>query len=463
MHQRSSPFRASAHLSPAWPAAAPENPVGPDAKSRSTPSTPDKPVGPESTAQCEAPLEGLTRLLSSIAARSRHGQAAFDAASMVSAFRRRIVGLELNLCQLTAMEERCIKQFLPEDWASLQAVAAASGGQGIAYVELEAELLPEVLPGLQQLHALDCLSVWAPSQGGSMDFGILSGGQDVLRINVLGTPAKPLDITVSNGVRIEGREHANASIAASQVYRTDEAGKVNARPQPLPRRRATLAFAHSTMPCVGDAALHETLVHLLKAATPTATPTLLSPLADPRAVASALVLCGRFDDSGDFGFDLKNLTVPHAHCVQTLPAEGWLALQDSAERAGEDISWIDLHDAFIITGEFVRKLNQLSPLLSLTVSTPARGIFLGLGKLQGGAARLQEVRLRCGAGKTWALSVPCGVSVLPLGSAPDEAMKRSRVLYEDESGKVAREGLLFPRTPLVTAFSWFDLPSFADD
>jgi hypothetical protein len=382
-------------------------------------------------------------LLLRVANRSAPAAPGFDPKKMATALAGRIVGLELNLCDLNSEEERCLNAWLPEDWAAFQVECTAGGGRGIAYVELNAEFVPDFVAGLQQLDALECVSVWVPARGDSIDFGILSAGNEPLRINILGTPTAPLKITASQGVMIEGKEGWHPNIASSLVYRTDLSGVVSTVPVPLATRVAANS-APPPMPCVGDPELTETLVRLLQE---TARPArCIGDLLDARSVAQALIMCGSFDLLGDFGFNLERLTPQQARRVQALPTEAWTALQESAAQVGEDICWLKLHDVFAVTNSLVRSLNQLSPLFTLSVATPKNGKTINLGKLQNGAARLERVHVRCAPGTQCVVHVPDQVTVLPvLTAAADEETTSCEVIYEDRSGKVQSQRLLNPR------------------
>jgi hypothetical protein len=117
------------------------------------------------------------------------------------------------------------------------------------------------------------------------------------------------------------------------------------------------------MPCVGDTALLATLFDQLRNVV---APQLLAQGTDSNtvarqanAVAKALVLCGRYDSEGSFGFDLTALKADHVRWVENLPPLAWNAIRQSAEKSGECIEWIDPHRTFE-----VRKLaNSIDPAL----------------------------------------------------------------------------------------------------
>jgi len=264
---------------------------------------------------------------------------AFDVPQVAAALRGRISGLELNLCNLAPGEEACLKIFTPQDWEELQAAAASGGGAGIAYVELEAELLAHIRDGLQLLPNLDCVSVWAPLDGGTIDFGNLKGKSEPLRINILGSPENPLAITVLEGTKVQCRDLNSPAIRDSVVYTKSEPGDTNTEQVPL-------GLASPTPPAV----------HV--------------PADDLSVGLNALMRCGRYDASGSFGIDLRNMTSEQVRCVQALGAEVWAALQADAKRAGLKISWLHLHKDVIVDGKLTLALKQLSSLVTLTVATP---------------------------------------------------------------------------------------------
>ena len=264
---------------------------------------------------------------------------AFDVPQVAAALQGRISGFELNLCNLEPDEEACLKTFTPQDWEELQSAAASSGGAGIAYVELEAELLAHIRDGLQLLPNLDCVSVWAPPNGGAIDFGSLKGKCEPLRINILGSPENPLAITVLEGTKVQCRELSSPAIRDSVVYTRSETGDTNSEQVPL-----------------GLASPMPPAVHV--------------PADDLSVGLNALMRCGRYDSSGNFGMDLRNMTSEQVRCVQALGAEVWAALQADAKRAGLKISWLHLHKDVIVDGKLTLALKQLSSLVTLTVATP---------------------------------------------------------------------------------------------
>jgi len=392
------------------------------------------------TAEADKGLEGLLQAVVKRAGLSR----GVDVSALAVALQDRLLGLELNLVEpkLSSELEQCLKAFRREDWSALQSVFSRKGGEGIAYLEIDAALLRHALPGLQQLPNLACVSVKVDGHSGTLDFGALKGKHDSLKINILGAPAAALNIIVAEGLSVEAKEGWHASVRQSQVRTRDSAGVVSEKSVPLAVERV-MPRVEPPLPCVGDVALHRTLVAFFEGVA--LKPQLENVAFDPAAVATALVGCGRFDAWGDFGFDLKQLTPQQVRCVQALPPQAWLALQHSAEQAGEDITWLHLHDAFSVNADLVVSLNQLSPLSRLSVATPPRGIYLGLGKLQGGAARLRELEVRCAPWKKWTISVPVGVEVQPsVQPGPDDAaLSQSRVVFENKLGETAAECLLF--------------------
>ena len=331
--------------------------------------------------------------------------------------RAHLEGGELNLSNLSPAEQDTVRALTVDEWQQLHRVAAANGGIGIGYVECEAEMLPHLMAGLQQLPNLDCLSVWAPAASRTLDFGTL-GQEKPLRVNILGTPEAPLQITACKGIAVEGREAGCKAIQQSVVVTKDAETSVapESRPLPLPRRHDS---PPPRLPSLLATALPANLTAMLR--TVASQPKFEKKPFDPNTVVRALLGCGKFDEQSEFGFDLKKLTPEQVPCIQALPADAWTAVQEAVEEEGWTVAWLDVHEDFHL-GSLAPMLRPLSPLSRITVSAPkGRGFFIDLDKLQGpgAAGRLQEVAVRPRADRAFVISVPHFDEAVRVGLAKD--------------------------------------------
>jgi hypothetical protein len=292
-------------------------------------------------------LQGsLFWLVQKMADRRAPNEAPFDTNKITKALQARLAGGELNLCNLDAEQKSFFEAFTLEDWKQLQVATTLHGAIGIAYIELEAELFDRVQPGLQALSNLDCISVWAPPEGGDVDFDMLKGANGPLRINILGTPKKPLKITVPEWATVEGKESQNRAIQNSVFHTRDASGQVSAESTPLPLARPLLAPAHPLQ----DAGPDDLSIGL-----------------------KTLMRCGTFDASGKFGIDLKNLLPEQVQLIQALGDRLWGVMEADAKRAGLRISWVQLHRDLRIDLALMPSLKKLSSFVTISVATPPPG------------------------------------------------------------------------------------------
>lgn len=282
--------------------------------------------------------QSLIWLVENVADRYKPNKPPFDTKQTAAALRACITGRELKLCNLNAEMKSFLRAMRPEDWTQLQAAPTLLGGMGFGQFEIEADLLDCVLPWLQSLPNIECVSLWAPPDGGSIDFGLLKP----LRINILGTPAMPMEITVLDGVHVEGKESHNRAIQNSVVRKRDASGQVGNESTPLP-------LAHVPV----------TRVHPLQDA----------PSDDLAIGVKALMRCGIFDASGKFGIDITKLSPEHVKLVQVLGDRVWTTLAADARNAGLKVSWVSLHKDLRLDLALVSSLKRLFPLITISVPT----------------------------------------------------------------------------------------------
>jgi hypothetical protein len=400
-------------------------PSGQDPKAVLTAAADSKP------ANNDAVYAAVLKLLRELADRFQPEPPPFDPQEMSWALRACTAGPELNLCKLTLLERTSLAALLAK--ATADDLIAFKDVVGFVYVELDATLLVKTLSALEQLGGLHCISVWAPDEGGALDFGTLQGGgREPLRINILGSPREMLDITVfETGVKLQARETSNRAIQASRVRTRNEAGDVSIQTQPLaPPQKHAPAHRPMHQPTHGREAIEAVRSKLADC------------LPGRPDLAEALAACAGFNPAGDLGFDLGTLASAHARWVDDNPGAAFSTLQLAVKEAGEDISWLHLHDDIGLGEPLLAALNQLEPLLTLRIPAPADKLPLRLDKLQGGNARLQEVQVRPRPRQEdFALVVPCMVDVrLAEGAVvDDETMQRSTVCYAYRSGKQDQE------------------------
>ena len=272
---------------------------------------------------------------------------------------KRVNGLSWNLNRLKPEEESRILRFSADDWLQMQNFCACNGGEGIAYVELDARLLgPKVLAGLHLLCNLECVTVDTTGFEGPIDFGMLRGKEGNLRINIVGEPKGPLNITVRKSVKVEGRNASSLTMARSLVFNRDEFGNIESEGVDLAMPGAIVQRSNPVMPLVGDNNLLASLeTHLKEVA---ASPGFRNDRLDCKAIAQSIVLCGRFDSEDDFGLDFSWLNPLQMRCVQALPPLAWAKMRSGAERAQHSIEWLDIPGC-LETQTLPESLRQLFP------------------------------------------------------------------------------------------------------
>jgi hypothetical protein len=286
---------------------------------------------------------------------------------------------------------------------------------------------------LEKFPNLECLTVWAPKNGGTLDFGHLQG--DKLRINVLGTPDLPSEIIACKGVPVAAGSGSNAALKASWVRRRD-GDTVDKDSVPLGVSTPS-SRAEPPMPCLSDPKLRETLTSMVRTAVANSK---FGPAPiDPAAVADDILRCAEFGESGDFGFDFTKLDPTAVRILQVLPSDAWKAMQDSAEKAGEGIAWVHLHHNFVLNEGLMAGLKQLSPLIQLSLTEPRRGMLMNLGQLQGERIRLQEIMVRSHPERlqhmALKITAPNDAQVFLHGLGADPELRKSTVQRENADGE----------------------------
>jgi hypothetical protein len=302
----------------------------------------------------------LTQVVKRAVARMEVGTGAKpNVRAIVRNLKRRLNGIELNLSTPGKELESVMGFITPADWRAIQNEARARGGMGIAYVEVDARHLDMMLPALEKgFEGLSCVPVRVSPQD------------------------KPID---EQGLR--------------------QATGLNIKALPA-----------LEVPCAKDENLRKGLLELLEAVA-AGNPRLQESGIDPAAVAQGVMDCAAFDEWGDLGWDFRKLDAAHVTWVKALPAAAFALLQESAEEAGLETAWLDLHDKFTLDVKMVDKIMQLSPVSRLSVAAPNLGIFIGLGTLRKeggedrGATKLKELFVRNPSGKDLGIVVPTGVKV----------------------------------------------------
>jgi hypothetical protein len=450
-----------------------EPPLTPEAASKAV----DLPVTPVSSVTPVKPIPSAVK---------------FDAAEMEKMFDRCLVGLELNLCHISPNDKTLLEAFQPDDWLALHQAtlsahpyaeageaAGAEAAGGIRYIEMEADLLKTVIRGLEKFPNLECLTVWAPKNGGTLDFGHLQG--DKLRINVLGTPDLPSEIIACKGVPVAAGSGSNAALKASWVRRRDgdTVGKdsiplgVSTPPAPAEDDLVTkLKQCAPLSPCLRDPKLRETLTSMVRTA---AANSYFGPdPIDAATVADAILHCGTFDEIGAFGFDFRKLDESQARLVQALPVEAFAALQHYAARIigdartenGTDVHWVHLHDQFVINGSLITRLKAFAPLFRLFASVPLEPgesdmiEMIDFGELQAGKNRFTGLaELIIATPRPLDIAVARGVEVRAAEGTPQHAVEETQVGYVDEFnnplvdefGKPVEVGNMLPFEPASAA------------
>lgn len=327
---------------------------------------------PRRPAHTDPLLEGLLRLTRQVAARQPIAERRFDDKRIASELRARIDGLELNICSPSKELKDCLAAFEHEDVDALHSAALAGGGGGISYVELDAELLPLIKPALMHgFPGLECITFHVNEGEALPDLSGLQSADGVPRLHVIAS-----------------------------------------RP--------------SRLPCAADAALRDSLASLLEAAQPSC---------EAFAIARAIMDCAQVDASGEFGWDFTRLPTRFVQGFRALPVEAFRALQDSAEKTGTGTAWVRLPDEFDITPDCVAKLRELQPLFSLSVASPSKSNFIGLGGLRG----LEKLDIRDACGSLWVV-VPNSVKDLNADeTGPEGCLVQLKVAYRDAHGKTVEQ------------------------
>jgi hypothetical protein len=100
-----------------------------------------------------------------------------------------------------------------------------------------------------------------------------------------------------------------------------------------------------------------------------------------------------------------------------------------------------LPDNFTMSAKVVSALNELDALSELGIASPSEGSLIGLAKLQGGKAKLQELEIRPRPGEPFNVAIPRFVDVRLAQGADlnDEAIAQSKVYFVDSAGKQTGE------------------------
>jgi hypothetical protein len=295
------------------------------------PSHPPSPLAP-----------AFTEIVSRAAALGQWPPGSFDVAATVESLCNRFTW-RIDLSNLSESERLCLDALDKSGWKALSKAVAKNAGSGYEYLECDASLLPTILRRLEKTRLVPHVAVWAPPGGGLLDLGKLKGD-----IEILGTPEKPLQVCASRDARVSAQEPKCQAIVQSQLRTRNRWGTLEA-PRALPTDAAPGARADAPapreMPCVGDAQLHARVTALAMTRAQPRDPT---DAVSASAAINALLLCGRFDDSERFGFDLTALDPRYAKWVEKLPPAGWDAIRRSAGKCSQDIEWLDVPKALDI-------------------------------------------------------------------------------------------------------------------
>ncbi|HVZ43674.1 MAG TPA: hypothetical protein VHA82_07670 [Ramlibacter sp.] len=332
---------------------------------------------------------GVVEVLRRVAEREDPSRPAFDVESVAADLDARISGLKLNLCAPSDELQQCLRSLTEDDVKALVQAVASSGGIGIAHVHVD-------------------------SQG-------LLLFEDVLNEECFAQ----LQHVIVHG-------HGGTTVMAPREVRGAKAG--DAPGASAPARVVPATPQAEACPCTGDPVLRERLVEILTVIAKE--PDFAESEMDVGVVAQAIMDCASLDGSGDFGWDFRQVPPEHLPWVQALGVAAFVALQDSAERAGTGTAWLALPEGLEIDAYLVTCLKQLSPLCRLSVAAPARSLFVDLGALQGPGVYLGEVVIREAKDRALWITVPAIVTTVRAEESADaETPSRWKVTRQGATGQ----------------------------